>query len=260
MSIYSIGVGSSGLLLLGIVALWAFGAVPHWVQRREQLAAAWRAEATEEELRLLERRELSRTSSAPARSTGRLLAAPRAAAGSAPTGKGSQPVAQPAVQPVERPVERPAAPARLAPAARRTTPGAAPALLLLVGTGLVAAVPALLAVVGLVPLSAAPAGLAVLGLAVLVLRRRAAVRQRSAERAAVLQAQARTRAAQQRAVVRRDAEGRAVVAARAAAASAAAAAATFAAERAVANAEAVERASRAAERVAAAPRRRAAGE
>ncbi|MBC3764008.1 hypothetical protein H7K62_20165 [Quadrisphaera sp. RL12-1S] len=256
--------GSSGLLLLGIVALWAFGAVPHWVQRREQLAAAWRAEATEEELRLLERRELSRTSSAPARSTGRLLAAPRAAAGSAPTGKGSQPVAQPAQQPVEqpveRPVERPAAPARLAPAARRTAPGAAPALLLLVGTGLVAAVPALLAVFGLVPLSAAPAGLAVLGLAVLVLRRRAAVRQRSAERAAVLQAQARTRAAQQRAVVRRDAEGRAVVAARAAAASAAAAAATFAAERAVANAEAVERASRAAERVAAAPRRRAAGE
>ena len=98
LNLYSIGVGSSGFLLLGIVALWAFGAVPHWVQRREQLAAAWRAEASDDELRLLERRELSRSSSAPASSAGRLLAAPRTAAaapqtaaGPASTGKGSRP-------------------------------------------------------------------------------------------------------------------------------------------------------------------------
>ena len=32
--------GGSGLLLLGVVLLWAFGAVPHRVRAREQLANA----------------------------------------------------------------------------------------------------------------------------------------------------------------------------------------------------------------------------
>ncbi|MBF5080270.1 hypothetical protein [Quadrisphaera sp. INWT6] len=241
--------GGSGFLLLGIVALWAFGAVPHWVQRREQLAAAWRAEASDDELRLLERRELSRSSSVPASSAGRLLAAPRTAAvapqtaaGPASTGKGSRPVAQP----------------RRADRARRA-PGALPAVAALLATGLVAAAPAVLAVLGLLPLSAAPAGLLLLVAAVGVLRRRAVVEERRARTASLRAAQARTRAAQVRATHRRADESRAAVAAQAAAASAAAAERTFAAERQRELAAARAAAGRE-QRTAAAPRRRAVGE
>ncbi|CAA9389993.1 MAG: hypothetical protein AVDCRST_MAG35-353, partial [uncultured Quadrisphaera sp.] len=48
--------GGSGLLLLGVVLLWAFGAVPYWVRRREQLCEAHAEETPVDELHLLEPR------------------------------------------------------------------------------------------------------------------------------------------------------------------------------------------------------------
>jgi len=154
--------GSSGLLLVGIVLLWAFGAVPHWVQRRERLASAWAAEATEEELRLLERRS-EVTAGASASSAGLL---PRTARRAAPV-----PAARTAP-----------APARAqAPAAAR--PGALAPLLLLGVTAVVALLPAVLAVAGVLPLLLAPAGLLGLAASAVVLRRRAVVRARVAARA-----------------------------------------------------------------------------
>ncbi len=170
--------GGSGLLVVGVVLLWLFGAMPHWVRRREELAhSSELVEADSREL-VLAGRSGSRASAVGGSSDG-LLGRPRpvtspvqAEPGGGRT-QGKAPASRPAVPVAGRAPRRrrgPSLPVRVALAA--------------VALAVVAAPPVLLVAAGAPTVTAALAGLACGAFSLVALRLRA--RRRSVARTAVL--------------------------------------------------------------------------
>lgn len=171
--------GSSGLLLVGVVALWLFGAMPHWVRRSEALAAEHVASAPTAQRTVPARRRAEATD---ATTSGGILGRPRRDDGPRRAGAVTAPAhGQVGTARVETVRAEVRAPQRVRLQRRPRRRARTPLVLL----AAVVAVPALLAVGGasVTTVVLGALALAVLGVAVLRVRtRRAAVRRRAQSR------------------------------------------------------------------------------
>lgn len=184
--------GSSGLLLVGVVALWLFGAMPHWVRRSEALAAEHVASDPVAQRTVPVRRRADAADFTGATTSGGILGRPRRDDGPRRAAAGT-------VRTVERPQASPNRPrealretravqsgppvSRTPLAARQRRPRRTLVPLALVAA--LVAVPVLLAAGGasVTTVALTALALAVLGVAVLRVRaRRAAVRRRALAR------------------------------------------------------------------------------
>ena len=207
--------GSSGLLLVGVVLLWVFGAMPHWVRRSEALAVEHAASDPAAQRTVRRRPDGAgaggRAEREAATSSGGILGRPRRddeprPAGATAAGRGARPDASPPQQredgragldhrrptslPGRRVAGRPVA--GRVPRERRARRGARRALAVLALLALLAvlaaapvAVPALLAASGASGPAVVLVALALVALTAGVLRvraRRAAVRRRALAR------------------------------------------------------------------------------
>lgn len=176
--------GSSGLLLVGVVALWLFGAMPHWVRRSEALAAEHVANEPLAQRTVPARRRAEVDDLSDATSGG-ILGRPRRDDGPRRAGAVTAPPPK-RVETVEAPrVEAPRVEAARAPQRVRRQRRASRPLIPLVLLVALFAVPTLLAVGGasLTAVALSTLTLVVLGVFVLRVRaRRAAVRRRALAR------------------------------------------------------------------------------